>query len=97
MRKLHRFTIAAVCSVVATTSIVHASEGNVSAQACAARDLTVVTLIEQRGEAQSLPAQEIADAFFKTMDARRACKDGRVEEGLAIYARVIARLNSAVP
>ncbi|MCZ0737748.1 hypothetical protein [Phreatobacter sp. AB_2022a] len=97
MRKLHHFTVAAACSLIASISIVHASEGNVSAQACAARDLKVVTLIEQRGEAHSLPAEELADAFFKTMDARRACNDGRFEEALAIYSRVIARLNAAAP
>ena len=95
MRKLHRFTIAAACSVAATISITHASESNASVQACAARDLAVVTLIEQRGEARSLPAQEIAEAFVKTMDARRACRNGRSEEGLAIYTHLIARLNSA--
>lgn len=97
MRKLHRFMNAAFCSFAATISIAHASESNASVQACAARDLAVVTLIEQCGEAQSPPTQEIAEAFFKTMDARRACRDGRSDEGLAIYTRIIARLNSAVP
>lgn len=95
MRTRPRSTIPAICLLVATIMIVHASAASAAAQACAARDLAVMTLIEERGEAQSLPAHEIADAFFSTMEARRACKDGRSEEALAIYARVTARLNGA--
>lgn len=64
-------------------------------QACASRDLVAWTLIERHGEAQSLPPQVIAEAFFGVMDARRVCRAGHIEEGLAIYTRVSARLDGA--
>ena len=60
--------------------------------ACATQDLAAWTLVELRGEAQSLPSQVVADAFFEIMDARRSCRAGRSEEALATYARVIARM-----
>jgi hypothetical protein len=53
--------------------------------ACAARDLKLVMLIEELGEALALPGQTLADAFFTMVKARELCRDGRVAEALAIY------------
>lgn len=69
--------------------------GEEAARACALRDLAAWTLIERHGEAERLPPQTVAEAFFEVMKARRACRAGRSEEGLALYDRVTARLASA--
>lgn len=69
--------------------------GGELSRACASRDIAAWTLIERHGEAQSLPSQVIAEAFFGVMDARRVCRAGKIEEGLAIYTRVTARLEDA--
>lgn len=64
------------------------------ARPCAAPDLAAWTLIEQHGDARSLPSQALADAFFAITEARRACRAGRSDEALAIYARVTTQLGS---
>jgi len=97
MGKLHRFTSTAICAVIIAIPIERVAASEAIPQACASSDLAAWTLIERHGEAQILPPQEIADAFFRVMDARRACKDGRTEDSLTIYARVIARLNGTNP
>ena len=53
--------------------------------ACAARDLRLVTLIEHHGDQQTLPSDRLAYAYFTMMEARNACRDGRVAEALRIY------------
>jgi hypothetical protein len=52
---------------------------------CAARDLKVLTAIGEHGEAQDVPADIIAAAFFSLVKARAACAAGNTTEGLAIY------------
>ena len=62
---------------------------NTTPAECAARDLRVVTLIEDHGQAQDVGADQLADAAFTMMRARQACHDGRVADGLAIYDSVL--------
>jgi hypothetical protein len=72
-----------------------ARAGSTAAQACASHDLIVLSLIEKHGEAQSLPAQLVADAAMKLLSARAACRDGREAEAIAIYTDLDARLTAA--
>ncbi|WP_293795354.1 hypothetical protein [uncultured Bosea sp.] len=65
-----------------------------SAEACASRDLVVFGLIERHGEDQSLPAEIVADASMKLLNARIACRDGREADAIAIYADLDARLGT---
>jgi hypothetical protein len=69
--------------------------GSAVATACAARDLVVFSLIEKHGEDRSLPAEIVADAAMRLLDARVACRDGQEAEALAIYAVLGARLAGA--
>ncbi len=56
---------------------------------CAARDLKLLTAINEHGEAQDLPADDIRNAFFALVKARGVCAAGRVEEALALYDGVV--------
>ena len=56
---------------------------------CALRDLRLVMSIEAHGEAQDVPADKLAGAFFAMMNARRACAAGRIDEALAIYDSIV--------
>lgn len=56
---------------------------------CAARDLKLLTSINEHGEAQDLPADDIRNAFFALVKARGVCAAGRVEEALAMYDGVV--------
>jgi hypothetical protein len=52
---------------------------------CAARDIKVVTLIEDAGAARTVPDERLTEAFFTLMKARELCGAGRVAEALAVY------------
>lgn len=52
---------------------------------CAARDLKLVMLIEELGEAKAVPGERLAEAFFTMTKARDLCRTGRIAEALAIY------------
>ncbi|MBX9845350.1 MAG: hypothetical protein K2Z80_26410 [Xanthobacteraceae bacterium] len=53
--------------------------------ACAARDLKVLTALGEHGEAQDVPGDIIAAAFFSLVKARAACAAENFTEALAIY------------
>ena len=69
--------------------------GGAVAEACAAHDLVVFSLIEKHGEDRSLPAEIVADAAMALLDARVACRNGREAEATAIYTGLSARLTAA--
>jgi hypothetical protein len=83
--------------LVAEQARVASSSGLFSAMAadnpdraqCAARDLKLLTAINEHGEAQDLPADDIRNAFFALVKARGVCAAGRVEEALAMYDGVV--------
>jgi hypothetical protein len=55
---------------------------------CAQRDLQVVTLIEERGDAQDVAASKLLEAYLDMSRARIACIEGRESEALSIYDTV---------
>jgi hypothetical protein len=52
---------------------------------CAARDLQILMLIEERESANSVPAKKLSDALVAMMGARMVCYEGRVVDALALY------------
>ena len=55
---------------------------------CAARDLKLLTSLNEHGEAQDVPADDLRAAFFALVKARGVCASGRVDEALALYDSV---------
>ena len=58
------------------------------AKDCSAKDVPVITLIEDHGEAGDVSADRLASAWLTMLDARTACSEGRVGEALALYQSV---------
>jgi hypothetical protein len=54
-------------------------------QACAAYDLQVVTLIEDHGIVEEIPASDLAAAALQMLVAREACRSGDPARGIEIY------------
>lgn len=52
---------------------------------CAARDRKLLTWLEEHGEAQDVPADDLRAAFFSLVKARVVCATGHVDEALAVY------------
>ena len=55
------------------------------ARECSAKDIAVITLIEERGETGDVSGDRLAAAHLVMLDARTACSDGRVSEALVLY------------
>jgi hypothetical protein len=59
------------------------------AQECALKEITVITVIEDHGAAEDLPADRLGDAGLTMLRARSACYEGRVGEALALYESIL--------
>ena len=68
------------------------AQDTASLRLCASRDIEVVMLIEDHGEANDIAPEQLAKAFLTQMDARVACSDDRMENGMALYDDVFRAL-----
>jgi len=82
--------VAPVAAALVAAAVCIASPAAANPLECARRDLQIVTLLEQRGEAQTLSGATLYEAFWTMMRARAACRAGHAVEGLALYGDVFA-------
>ena len=66
----------------------HAAAAGSFTRGCAARDLQLLTVIEEQENAGSMSAEKISEALLEMMNARIVCHQGRVLDALAIYDAV---------
>ena len=59
------------------------------AKECALKETEIITFLEDHGEADDLPHDQLARAGLTLMEARMTCYEGRVSEALALYNRVL--------
>ena len=76
-----RWSVAAVILVTLTTT---ASAGSFR-RGCAARDMQILMLIEDRESNNAVSAEKLHDAKLTMMHARIVCHEGHVLDALAIY------------
>jgi len=82
----------AACALALLALPARAQSDGAFAPECAARDLEVVILIEQRGQGEDVASERVAHAAMTMMVAREVCAAGRVDEALAVYDSIIAAL-----
>ncbi len=82
--------VALLLEISGTTAV--AQSKSPTLRLCAARDVEVVTLIEDYGEAGDIVSERLAKAGLDQMQARLACAAGRPEVGIAIYDDIIRLL-----
>ena len=85
---LVRFTFASALLLVLAGVGTTAAETTMPSQ-CAARDVQVLTIIEQQGDAQAIPGDQVAAAFLALLDARQTCLREGAGAGLARYEAAI--------
>ena len=61
---------------------------------CAERDRHLITAIEDRGSANDIASDRLAEAGFSMLQARGLCSGGRETEALALYDRTLQGLSS---
>jgi hypothetical protein len=83
--KLFRYAILwALASLLLYASAAGTSAGWFT-RGCAARDLQVLMLIEERESTSSAAQDRLSEAMLTMMHARNVCYAGRVAEALALY------------
>src|SRR5262245_512306 len=60
------------------------SQRTLFSSTCSIRDVQLVTLIEERGNAQEVAGHKLFEATLNMMQARQACAEGRESEALEI-------------
>ena len=81
--------LALVASLAMATSAMAQAQTGQFARECALKETAVITLIEDHGAAEDLPADRLGDAGLTMMRARSACYEGRVAEALALYDSIL--------
>jgi hypothetical protein len=59
------------------------------ARECALKEVAVITLIEDHGAAEDVPADRLGNAGLTMLRARSTCYEGRVGEALALYDSIL--------
>jgi hypothetical protein len=75
-------------ATVLVSAMTQAAAAGSFTRGCAARDLQLLTVIEERENAGSIPAEKISEALLEMMHARIVCYQGQVLHALAIYDAV---------
>src|SRR5260370_37267600 len=93
MRKhaLYCSVLAAVAAPCLAATINGTTAGSFT-RGCAARDLQILKLIEERENANAISAERLSDAMLAMMSARMTCYEGHVVDALAIYESVVGSL-----
>src|SRR6478672_12193345 len=83
-----------------TPIILAALTGTVAAgsftRGCAARDMQVLMMIEERENTNVVSAEQLRDAMLTMMHARNVCHEGYVVDALAIYDQIAQSIAARV-
>ena len=77
----------ALAAVILATLTATATAGSFL-RGCAARDMQILVLIEDRETTKAVSAEQLRDAMHTLMHARIVCHEGYVVDALAIYDRI---------
>ena len=78
-----------VASLALATGAMAQGQAGQFARECALKEIAVITLIEDHGAAEDLPAERLGDAGLTMLRARMTCYKGRVGEALALYDSIL--------
>jgi hypothetical protein len=75
-------------SVCLCTMINNTTAGSFT-RGCAARDLQILMLIEEREKTNAVATEKLSDAMLSMLEARIVCHDGRVMDALTLYDDIV--------
>jgi hypothetical protein len=64
------------------------------ARECAARDLQILTLIEEGESTDVVAAERLSNATLPMIEARMLCYEGRVVDAIALYDSIAQNITS---
>jgi hypothetical protein len=56
---------------------------------CAARDLQILMLIEEREDTDAVSVDKLSDAMLAMLEARIVCHQGHVMDAMALYDSIV--------
>jgi hypothetical protein len=66
-------------------TMIHGTTAGSFTRGCAARDLQILMLIEEREDTNAVSAERLSDAMLSMLEARIVCHEGRVIDAMALY------------
>jgi len=76
--------LCAFASVHLCTMINSTTAGSFT-RGCAARDMQILMLIEERENTNAVSAEKLNDAMLSMLEARIVCHEGRVVDAMVLY------------
>ena len=76
-------------SLAMTVSAMAQGQAGQFARECGLKEIAAITVIEDHGAAEDLPAGRLGDAGLTMLRARLTCYEGRVDEALALYESIL--------
>jgi hypothetical protein len=92
--KSHLVRYAAAMAILVGTATSGVAGGGPFTRGCAARDMQIMMMLEQRENANGVAAQELKETLNAIFSARMVCSEGRVLDALEIYENVARRITS---
>jgi hypothetical protein len=72
-----------LCATISSTTAGSFTRG------CAARDLQILMVIEERENTNAVSAETLSDAMLAMLEARLVCYEGRVMDAMALYDSIV--------
>ena len=94
INKLFKQVAPAALGAVCLGATIGAANAGSFTRGCAARDLQVLMLIEDRESANSVSQQQVIGAIATMLRARIVCHEGRVVDALKIYDTIVETFRS---
>jgi hypothetical protein len=85
LRRSARWGLVSVCL---GTMINGATAGSFT-RGCAARDLQILMLIEERENTNAVSAEKLSEAMLSMLEARMVCYAGRVVDAMTLYDGIV--------
>lgn len=93
-RKPIRRSIGCALAVALLGVMVGGASAGSFTRGCAARDMQILMLIEERESANAVSTQKLTDAMLAMMHARLVCHQGHVVDALALYDTIAQNLTT---
>jgi hypothetical protein len=90
MTLVQRFALPALAAACLSVTVTAANaDGGAFTRGCAARDMQVLKMIEDRETSQTVSSETLSAAMLTMMHARNVCHEGAVMDALAIYEGIV--------
>jgi hypothetical protein len=92
-RRSTRWTLVSVC----LWAMIESSAAGWFTHGCAARDLQILMLIEERESSNTVAAEKLDAAMLTMLQARIVCHEGRVVDAMNIYDGIAQSITPDAP